>query len=176
MRSFIHTFDDTIDQHIEKWPGWLELPMTVISFFGQPIITVGTLVGIGIFGISNQQNDLIIATIIGIITIVINSLLKIGIGRDRPKTKYAANMWIDTFSFPSGHSCGAVVAFGLLTYLLLPYISPFLAFIVIILCLSLITAIGISRVYLGAHYASDVIGGWIIGSIRMLTIFVIKSS
>lgn len=70
----------------------------------------------------------------------------------------------DTFAFPSGHASVAMVFYGLLAYIIMRYITKWrsrlnLAFLVS----SLIIAIGFSRLYLGVHYLSDVLGGYLVG-------------
>jgi len=75
-----------------------------------------------------------------------------------------------TFSFPSGHSFESLVAYGFLAYLLLPYLrrrsSRLLLFSGVAL---LVLAIGFSRIYLGAHYLSDVMGGYTAGGCWLMT-------
>ena len=71
------------------------------------------------------------------------------------------------WSFPSGHSMGAIIGYGVLAYLLLPGIrgrrAPLLRTLVILAALLLIALIGLSRLYLGVHYFSDVVGGFSAG-------------
>lgn len=109
------------------------------------------------------------------LTLGIGFLIKLSIGRARPLTEYAANLRVDTFSFPSGHTSGATIAYGLLAYLawqLLP--QPF-GYIVAAMFGILIIAIGVSRIYLGAHFPSDVIAGWLLGAAALcVIIFIVR--
>jgi undecaprenyl-diphosphatase len=143
--------------------------MIFVTTLGQPLFTVGSsMLVIGI-GIGKNQDELIIAGSIAIITLNIATLLKLALRRKRPVTDYSEQMFFDTFSFPSGHASGSLVSYGLLCHLLFLPGSVLLSFTGVILAL-LIVLIGVSRVYLGAHYASDIVGGWIIGAIGLATI------
>jgi undecaprenyl-diphosphatase len=79
-------------------------------------------------------------------------------------------------SFPSGHAIMAVTFYGLLIYILQHTIDPnWLRTTSTILIIMLIFLIGFSRVYLRVHYASDVLGGFIIGSLWLfISLSVIK--
>jgi undecaprenyl-diphosphatase len=71
-----------------------------------------------------------------------------------------------TLSFPSGHSMASIVAYGMLGYLLMMVTSGRWPRIAIVAALSLLVlGIGFSRVYLGAHYFSDVLGGFLAGTV-----------
>lgn len=156
-----------------SWPHFLLLPMSVASFLGQPIITFAIIGILGLYGWQTSQLRIIATSAVGFAGIFINSFLKLSFGRQRPRTDYVDNMWLDTFSFPSGHASGSVIAYGLLIYLCWHYLPSMWALLITILLSSLVITIGVSRVYLGAHYASDVIGGWIIGAITLGIIFFI---
>lgn len=68
------------------------------------------------------------------------------------------------FSFPSGHSMGSLIFYGSIAYLLLHIIRGNLARVFCLVGLSLlILLIGISRIYLGVHYPTDIVGGFSIG-------------
>lgn len=70
----------------------------------------------------------------------------------------------DGFSFPSGHSSGAVVAYGMLGYVLLRTLPPRWHFAVLLLMPALVFSIGSSRVFLQVHYPSDVLAGFASGT------------
>ena len=72
-------------------------------------------------------------------------------------------------SFPSGHATVAVAFYGFITYLLLKKIHNKINRVLAALLGSIIIiAIGFSRLYLGVHYATDVLAGYLIGSLWLL--------
>ena len=72
------------------------------------------------------------------------------------------------YSFPSGHSASSLLAYGLLGYIGAHYLSPTAGSILAAAIGALMILIGASRVYLGAHFPSDVIGGWVFGGVILL--------
>jgi membrane-associated phospholipid phosphatase len=72
---------------------------------------------------------------------------------------------INQYSYPSGHVLFFVVFFGFVAYLAWMNFTGRVRIIVIFTCAALIILIGPSRVFLGAHWTSDVIGSYIIGTI-----------
>ncbi len=87
------------------------------------------------------------------------------VGRQRPALPYAA-MPVDGFSFPSGHATGAA-AVGLLTawmlcrWIVLPWAARVTVWAITI---AMIGLIGFSRCYLGVHFVTDVLAGWLLGA------------
>ena len=66
-------------------------------------------------------------------------------------------------SFPSGHSLGSIVCYGAVFLVFLPAARGRWRTVFTTVIVALIALIGISRILLGVHYVSDVIGGWAIG-------------
>lgn len=93
------------------------------------------------------------------LAVVTNSMLKEAFGRSRPDLVPALDHVTD-LSFPSGHAAGAMAIF-LTAALLIPTDKPRLALIAVLIGAG---SIGVSRVLLGVHYPSDVIGGWVWGA------------
>ncbi|MEX1182557.1 MAG: phosphatase PAP2 family protein [Gemmatimonadota bacterium] len=94
---------------------------------------------------------------------ILNNVLKVSFGRNRPDMIEWADH-VSSKSFPSGHAMAAIIAYGSVAYLvsrLEP--APRLRAATWLVAGMIILAIGISRLYLGVHYPSDVIGGFLAG-------------
>ena len=87
-------------------------------------------------------------------------VIKLALHRPRPQLLYAG---IDQFSFPSGHAVMSTAAYGFLAYLLLRRTSAAWRHVGTAVTVLLIALIGLSRLYLGAHWLSDVLGGLAFG-------------
>lgn len=99
-----------------------------------------------------------------ILAVSSNVFLKHLIQRQRPITDHLVT--VKTLSYPSGHAMTAMAFYGFLIYLLFTLkIKVGYKYALILLCLFLILSIGISRIYLGVHYPSDILGGFIAGLI-----------
>lgn len=159
--------------------GYKVISILLISDFATPIAKFITNLGGAIFLIVLTvllfiliKNKKIGASILGNLVIVtaLNQLLKFILHRPRP-TEYRIIEAIG-YSFPSGHSMVSMAFYGYLMYLAYKYIkNKYLKWTIIIVLSLLICLIGISRIYLGVHYTSDVLGGFLI-SISYLVIYI----
>jgi membrane-associated phospholipid phosphatase len=96
---------------------------------------------------------------------VLDLALKLHFKRVRPDVSWAF-VSEHSFSFPSGHSVGAVVLYGMLTYLAWSHLRALWQQTVVITSAFLFVAgIGLSRVYLGVHYPTDIAAGYAVGLI-----------
>ncbi len=119
--------------------------------------------------IKNKKIGLSIISNIVIIT-VLNQLLKRILQRPRP-TEFRI-VEETGYSFPSGHSMVSMAFYGYLIYLIYRYIkNKYVKWTLITILSILICLIGISRIYLGVHYTSDVLGGFLL-SISYLVIYI----
>jgi undecaprenyl-diphosphatase len=94
---------------------------------------------------------------------LLNTMLKGLFGRDRPLPADGATL-LAGFSFPSGHSSGAVVAYGMLAYLGLRLLAPRWHLPALAAAGVLAGLVGLSRLVLGVHFASDIIAGFASGT------------
>ncbi len=102
-----------------------------------------------------------------IVVLLLNLVIKEIVMRSRPE---GINLILETgYSFPSGHSMVSAAAYGLIIdFLKRSKINKYLKIVLITVSCSLMILIPISRVYLGVHYASDVIIGFSISIIWVL--------
>ncbi len=94
---------------------------------------------------------------------ILNPVLKQQFARMRP-LNVADGVSASGFSFPSGHSSGTVVAFGMLAYLGLRLLPPRWHLPVLLVAVLMAFNVGVSRIILGVHYASDVAAGFASGT------------
>jgi undecaprenyl-diphosphatase len=100
------------------------------------------------------------------ITVILSSILNVALknifARNRPNILRLINE--TSYSFPSGHAMINASLYTMLILLIFKFMQNKPRKIALsTLCVALTIAIGFSRIYLGVHYAGDVIGGWLIG-------------
>jgi len=143
------------------------LVMQGVSAIGDTWIGIVMIGAVSAFYIARRQlleAGFILATLSNF---VLTSVLKVLVARPRPPYFFLdpSDIFqsINQYSFPSGHVLFFVVFFGFIAYLAWLHRTGFARIRVIALCSALVMLIGPSRVYLGAHWASDVMGSYIIG-------------
>ncbi|WP_374438022.1 bifunctional DedA family/phosphatase PAP2 family protein [Pseudomonas panipatensis] len=87
----------------------------------------------------------------------LNSVIKVALHRPRPGEMLYTG-W-SAFSFPSGHSTVNAILYGFLAVLLIPALRPLWRLPLAVCAVTLVLGIAMSRLYLGAHWFSDVVGG-----------------
>ena len=113
----------------------------------------------------------IFLNISAIASVGINYVLKLIIRRDRPNGLRLVKQ--GGFSFPSGHTMISVCVYGYLLYIVKSSVkNKFLRYFLSILLVILILSIGISRVYVGVHYFSDVLAGYLLASVILILVIV----
>ena len=139
-----------------------------ITNFGGAIFVI-SLTTILFFVIKDKKIGISIIANLGIVTIL-NQIIKFIMQRPRP-TEFRI-IEETGYSFPSGHSMVSLAFYGYLVYLIYKYINnKHLKRTLIIILSVLICVIGVSRIYLGVHYTSDVLGGFLI-SFAYLIIYI----
>lgn len=145
----------------QESPGWTQTAET-LSWIGNTkmviLIEIALLAFLLLVPRLRWEPLLLLAATLG--SAMLNILLKNVFQRERPDINRLAEEY--SFSFPSGHSMGAFALYGILAYILWRLIRPLpLRIASLALCVLLTLTIGLSRIYLGVHYPSDVIGGYI---------------
>jgi undecaprenyl-diphosphatase len=166
----LRRFDYRLTKFIQsRSPAWRPV-MAGVSLLGHP--TAVLLIGLValLSAVQRGQTAIARAFVYAALAYGINTSLKLVLHRRRPHDLRITTLGLRSYSFPSGHAFGAVIFYGLFSYLDYKYLArPFSALLVVLLWI-LILLIGLSRVYLKAHYPSDVIGGWLLGGLSLLII------
>lgn len=150
--SFVQSFEATMLTSIKKF-------FTVIGG-AKLIVVISLLVLFLLYKVLKHRSELIlfIAVIAG--ANVLFASLKLLFHRERPDLHRLIEA--SNYSFPSGHATNAFALYGIITFLLWRHIPSRL--VRIILSVFMILTIGLSRIYLGVHYPSDVIAGYFISA------------
>ena len=144
--------------------------MKGITFLGSVKFIIIINVLLFIYSMVKKKYNLLLITISSITSPIVNNILKVIFKRPRP---IIINMIEEgSYSFPSGHSMISILFYGSIIYLLNKYKIKHCKLISIILSM-LILLIGISRIYLGVHYPSDVLGGYLTAGICLTIITLI---
>lgn len=150
---------------------WLTTVMQAASFLGSTefLFAFGTILVIAFFVTKHYRRAITFSvTTLGAALLI--ALLKLAFRRPRPEP-FFETLLPDSFSFPSGHSLGSFCFYGAVAAIIVNRLSNrWLKLLTLIIAAALILLIGVSRVYLGVHYPSDVLAGFIIGFIWVTTI------
>ena len=145
----------------------LTVIMRAITNFGEPYFLIAITL-LSIICIKDKKIGLWIALNL-IISAGLNILLKNLIQRPRPEGYRLIQE--NGYSFPSGHSMVSMAFYGLIVYLIWKKVkNPKERYILCTICAILPILIGFSRIYLGVHYASDVLAGLLL-SLSYIIIF-----
>ncbi|MGG3470695.1 phosphatase PAP2 family protein [Neobacillus pocheonensis] len=171
------------DQKIIKFDSWviqliqgLESPgltsmMKTFTFIGSApfVIILSILLMFFLFKVLHHGIELILFVTAILGSACLNGLLKNIFQRVRPDLHRLID--ISGYSFPSGHAMNAFTVYGIITFLLWRHIpTKWGRSILILFSIVMILSIGISRIYLGVHYPSDIIGGYFASGFWLATL------
>lgn len=141
--------------------GWLDVAMIVITELGGARVSVA--VGVAVFAWLAWRRAWAAAAYWAIALLGARACvvaLKFGLQRHRPASIYSG---LESYSFPSGHATSSMVTYGFLAFLICLR-QPWRVRVPVLALTSVaVVAIGLSRLYLGMHWLSDVAAGFVLG-------------
>jgi membrane-associated phospholipid phosphatase len=148
--------------------------MQAISFLGGTVVATALVIfAVAVFALRRQWLEavfMLATTSNALLAFVLKDLIH----RTRPfpvaENSSGFIQSINQFSYPSGHVLFFVVFFGLFAYLAWIHFAGWMRITTISICAALIILIGPSRVFLGAHWATDVLGSYLIGTIWLFVL------
>ncbi|MBK0381794.1 phosphatase PAP2 family protein [Pedobacter sp. SD-b] len=159
-----HEFSEEVQEYHNSV---LDFIMKAISWFGltyQSVISVVLSAAILYIAKKRKTAYFCLATLL---VALITYLIKVLVNRPRPgKDLVRVIIEVQHQSFPSGHVSFYIAFFGFIAFILYhhKWLNHTLRSIIICFCMFLILTIPISRIYLGAHWFSDVLGGFLLGT------------
>lgn len=163
----IEAFDDRVTNYVTSFrtPALNNFFQFVTDLGDVYAYIVATTIA-AIFFFFKLKNKKFILQLLGVLILsaLANMALKEAFDRARPTIEHM--VVVKTLSYPSGHAMSAMAFYGFLIYLVFRIkMSKFLRLFLTLLFSALIFFIGLSRIYLGVHFPSDVVGGFIAGLI-----------
>ncbi len=160
--TYISTFDSWVYESIAKHiSSNMTVVMKIITHSGGTIALLILTLILFAFKETRKKWALPISCSL-VIAAIINNVIKILIARERPDIFRIIEM--HDYSFPSGHSMNNMAYYSMMLLLTWKYIKNMKwKWLISIICVIMPLSIGFSRIYLGVHYATDVVAGWILG-------------
>jgi undecaprenyl-diphosphatase len=161
---------ESVDHHTATWLNSLVAGHPAVVRVIKAVTWLGsggvlwTLTGTAavVLAIRRRWRLAIYLLVVGAGELTLDPVLKALVGRLRPVVAHPIAHG-NGDSFPSGHSLGSFVCYGALFLVFLPAVRGAWRRVFTVVTVALIAAIGISRLLLGVHYISDVLGGWALG-------------
>ena len=160
-----------VQNHLSFLPSWLPMLPDCILYMVMIIIP---LLGFGIYFIKKRLwKDLIILYSVPLITFLLNCILKPLIHRARPPFEFQiTNIHPDSFSYVSSHSLVTICLWGMVIFYLNKYCqNRFLKSLLIPVAVLWILFVGLSRVWIGVHNPTDVLGAYLLG-LTLLCVYI----
>ena len=144
-----------------SFPGWLGEPMRIVTALGYYWVVLPLLaVVVAVFYRKGWRLSAVLLLVSTAGSIVLTTVLKSVFQRARPEL-FDSGYHASFFSFPSGHATVAVGFYGMLTLVLAYRLQGTARWAVAILGILVVLLIGFSRLYLGVHYPTDVLAGYL---------------
>ena len=153
--------------------GWrgIGFILQAVSYPGYAIPSmVLIVVVVALLAIIGLRWEALSALFAGVSSGLLNYLVKTAVHRPRPTSNLVEVFQnISGYSFPSGHVMFYMAFFGFLLFLTFTLVKrTWWRYLLMTLLILLIALVGLSRMYLGEHWASDVLGGYLLGSLDLI--------
>jgi undecaprenyl-diphosphatase len=131
-----------------------------------PVLAAVVGVAVVLLVVRRRRMEAVFLVIALVGTLVLNDWLKLLVQRPRPGFDWA-QVWPET-GFPSGHSMNSFVVYFAIALVIWRLRGRRVGTVALVLATVLAVGVGVSRIYLGAHWLTDVIGGYLAGALWLL--------
>lgn len=168
------------DRALAQWVRAVHGPIATEAFRtathlgGWTLVTLATIALVVWLLYMRHARDAAIVALIVIGGAAVSGLTKALVGRARPPAETAIGTLPLTASFPSGHTMASICLAGAILIAARRMQRPWRTIATVVAAL-LPLIVGVSRVYLGVHWGSDVVGGWLLGSAWIIAVVLLGS-
>lgn len=166
--SALARFDESVDNAVMRLRRSLRPAMWFATVLGYPAVQAVPLVVLALA----SSGSLRLAFALVAASLVLPRVVKHLVGRRRPDSDYVAAMRMAGPSFPSGHAYAAVAAGGLYASLAIRGLAAAPAALAALGAVAWIAWVSTSRLFFRAHFASDIVGGWILGGVALAAVLI----
>lgn len=171
----------TLDTSTREWlvghrsPG-LTAAMTAFTTLGSSPVLVSVAFGIAVWlWVARRRREVLLVGGTALGALVLGPLLKNLVERARPEGAHL--VLVNSWAYPSGHTLTSTAVIGVLTTLAASRLAARAARLAVVATgVALIVAVGVSRIYLGVHWPTDVLAGWLIGSLWLTVCLIVHDS
>jgi membrane-associated phospholipid phosphatase len=176
---FAYTADEILENEWSRGDTWILLHvhglaspladgvMRGFTFLGSGVAIVLTVAVLSAWCVRRRQTTQA-AWLVGVAATaaLANLALKLAFARARPELWQGA-LHLETYSFPSGHAMSSIASLGMAA-VVIGRLVPRARVAAWVVAAPVVLGVGVSRVYLGAHWPSDVLAGWCAGGLLLL--------
>lgn len=157
---------------------WLTSVLRAVTHAGSPLFLAGVALPISVVAgwRCGSWRPVVLALVAGVGIPLVLFTAKALVGRSRPALPFAL-IDADGYSFPSGHATGTAASMVISAWMLTRWLVPWWTGRVMVWAMAagVTFVVGFSRVYLGVHYVSDVLSGWLLGTAWAGTVILVGS-
>lgn len=161
------TADQAVIDALNSWVAaapWSQGALTLVTHLGGSVVAWIVIAAAAVWlSLRREWALAVYVTLTGLGAVALTTGVKALVDRARPIVEQPVAA-ASGLSFPSGHSLGSTVTYGVLTLVFLPVVAAQWRRTVIVAAVAVVAAIGLSRIALGVHFPSDVVGGWLLGT------------
>lgn len=166
------------------WAWMVEHRTVILTAMFLAVTAVGSTAGMAVLALivvgallrrRARRGDAALVAVVAAGASVLIAVVKPIVGRARPPEQYRL-VTETSLSFPSGHATASIAIIGVITVVLLSRVrSGRNRSVTVVLAAILVATIGVSRIYLGAHWSTDVLGGWATGGAWLLACLAVRA-
>jgi membrane-associated phospholipid phosphatase len=164
--------DDRLNRYLQHHPGQTTAWKVVTDAGGPTTWRVLAAIAAGLLWLRHRRRLAVLVVVAMAGAALLSSVVKVAVGRARPLVPHPL-FHAGGGSFPSGHALTSFTALALLVLLVGPRLGRAARAVLVAVAVLVVAAVGLSRLMLGVHYLTDVLGGWLLAALWLAAVFAV---